>query len=330
MPLFITKIVFLCIFSLTFIANVMFLTLVAYADNHTESTNLADEDAVMSMPVEQAGTDFVPLVGIPFVDTTGQPSLGDYINGLYLAAISIAAFLAVVKIIFAGVQYMLSEVVTNKEQAKKSIYGAIIGLLIVLGAFLILNTINPNLTNLTNLDGPQLQTQGGNTNIEVVDGDFIDTCDEVGGGSEDCGRVSCETFDSQVTSNDFWGWAAWGSGYNALTTVSDRFLNEVTCDYQCGLIGGQTTNELTESGDCIFPSNQQDAKRNVLQTETEALKNKYSSLESLPANTIAVECFQSQRTGATSCDNGEDICSDINGTDIQTAAGGSVVTCVLP
>lgn len=140
------------------------------------------------LPAVALAQDFVPLVGIPFVDTSKDLTLGDYVNGLYLAAISIAAFLAVVKIIFAGVQYMLSEVVTDKAQAKKSIYGAIIGLLIVLGAFLILNTINPNLTNLTNLDGPTLQTEGGNTNVKFVDG-------KSGGpitGPEDC--ADNETF----------------------------------------------------------------------------------------------------------------------------------------
>jgi hypothetical protein len=61
--------------------------------------------------------------------------------------------MAVVKIIFAGVKYMLSDLVTSKEAAKKDIRGALIGLLIVLGAVLILNTINPQLKGLTALDG---------------------------------------------------------------------------------------------------------------------------------------------------------------------------------
>ena len=92
---------------------------------------------------------FQPLVGIPFVDTTNpNTSLPQYINALYLASISIAAFLAVIKIIFAGVKYMLSDVVPTKEAAKKDMYGALLGLLIVVGAVLILNTINPQLTGL--------------------------------------------------------------------------------------------------------------------------------------------------------------------------------------
>ncbi|GEM_PF-3413920 len=100
-----------------------------------------------------AQNQFVPLVGIPYVDTRdANVSLGDYVNSLYFAAISVAAFLAVVKIIFSGVQYMLSDVVTDKSQARKSIRGALLGLLIVIGAVLILNTINPQLSNLNVLE----------------------------------------------------------------------------------------------------------------------------------------------------------------------------------
>lgn len=92
--------------------------------------------------------DFVPLVGIPGLKTGTTPSLTGYLNALYIASISIAAFLAVIKIIFAGVKYMLTDVVTTKGDAKKDIKGALLGLLIVIGAVLILNTINPNLTYL--------------------------------------------------------------------------------------------------------------------------------------------------------------------------------------
>ena len=273
-------------------------------------------------------TEFVPLVGIPFVDTSKDLTLGDYVNGLYLAAISIAAFLAVVKIIFAGVQYMLSEVVTDKAQAKKSIYGAIIGLLIVLGAFLILNTINPNLTNLTNLDGPTLQTEGGNTNFEFVT-EFDQVCDSVGGSADGCDRVTCETFDSQNNDDTFMGWVAWGSGYNALTTITDRALNSASCEVKCNTLGGDRRTEWTSSGECIFPTNPEGAKRNVLQTETEALKDKYPTLQDLPTNTIAIECSDLGR-GDSDCGGGENICDDVGASNVETTAGGRVVTCTLP
>ncbi len=97
--------------------------------------------------------DFVPLVGIPYVDTTAEnTTLGDYVNGLYWASISIAAVLAFLKITWAGIKYMLSEVVTDKASAKKDIWGALLGLIIILAAVLMLDTVNPELSNLNALN----------------------------------------------------------------------------------------------------------------------------------------------------------------------------------
>ena len=91
---------------------------------------------------------YQPLIGIPGLTDAEEISMELYINTLYTISISIAAFLAVVKIILAGLKYMLSDVVTNKEDAKRDIKGALVGLMIVLGAWIILSTINPQLVNL--------------------------------------------------------------------------------------------------------------------------------------------------------------------------------------
>lgn len=93
---------------------------------------------------------FVPLVGIPGLDARGY-NVNEYINALYVLSISVAAFLVVLRLILAGLQYMFSDIVTNKEAAKKDIRNAFVGLFIVVGAVIILNTINPQLTNLTAL-----------------------------------------------------------------------------------------------------------------------------------------------------------------------------------
>jgi len=93
----------------------------------------------------------VRMVGIPF-EPTGNTSVQAYIQALYRLAIGVAALLAVVKLILAGAKYILSDVITQKEDAKQDIRSAIIGLLIVLSAALILSTINPNLLNLRALD----------------------------------------------------------------------------------------------------------------------------------------------------------------------------------
>lgn len=86
---------------------------------------------------------FVPMVGIPGVSAEG--GVGSYINALYRLAISVAAFLAVIRLIMAGVKYMMTDVIPNKQSAKADIKNSLLGLLIVIGAALILQTINPNL-----------------------------------------------------------------------------------------------------------------------------------------------------------------------------------------
>jgi hypothetical protein len=111
--------------------------------------------------------DFVPLVGLPYVGDNGGPeNFGDYVKALYYAAISVGALLAVVKIIFAGVKYMLTDVVTTKGDAKKDIYGAFLGLFIVIGAVLILQTINPRLLEINLFtNAPVAKIQVGNEQI---------------------------------------------------------------------------------------------------------------------------------------------------------------------
>jgi type IV secretory pathway VirB2 component (pilin) len=92
---------------------------------------------------------YQPLVGIPGVDDA--QNFDQYLQSVYVLAISLAALLAVIKIVIAGVKWMTTDIVDTKSSAKKDIQGAIFGLLIILGAVLILNIINPNIStvNLT-------------------------------------------------------------------------------------------------------------------------------------------------------------------------------------
>ncbi len=57
------------------------------------------------------------LINIPGV---GGDGFDGYINAIYAMFISIAALLAVVKLIVAGVKYMFSDIVTQKSEAKKT------------------------------------------------------------------------------------------------------------------------------------------------------------------------------------------------------------------
>ncbi len=106
---------------------------------------------------------YKPLTNVPGLTTIGN--FNDYINSIYALSIAIAGLLAVVKIIIAGVKWMTSDIVTNRTEAKKDIQGAVFGLLVVLGAVIILNTINKNLTE-TNLDYSSSENKVG---VDVVD-----------------------------------------------------------------------------------------------------------------------------------------------------------------
>lgn len=101
--------------------------------------------------VEASAQTYVPLAGIPGVTDTGQRTLSDYINALFILSISVGAMIGVVKIALGGFKYMMSEVITNKSDALQDIKGALIGLGILISTFVVLSTINPELVNISNM-----------------------------------------------------------------------------------------------------------------------------------------------------------------------------------
>lgn len=95
-----------------------------------------------------------PILGIKCVDTdtlNGDKSclsggIGEYLNLIFKILIGLCAALAVIMLIINGITYMGDESVFGKTEAKHKMYSAILGLLIALAAYAILNTINPDLT----------------------------------------------------------------------------------------------------------------------------------------------------------------------------------------
>lgn len=81
------------------------------------------------------------------IDTDGQNALGKYLNIIIRLAIGLAAVLAVIMIVMGGIEYMTSELISSKESGKSRMTNAVLGLLVALGAYLILFTINPDLLN---------------------------------------------------------------------------------------------------------------------------------------------------------------------------------------
>ncbi len=90
-----------------------------------------------------------PLTGI----TLGSDSeFHDFASYLYGWGIGIGGLLVFIMVVIAGVEWMTSlDNPKQKQRALSRIYSAVLGLVLLLSTFLILNTINPQLTRLTPL-----------------------------------------------------------------------------------------------------------------------------------------------------------------------------------
>jgi len=112
-----------------------------------------------------------PLPGLDKVDES--VSLGQYINTIIRVAIGILTAAAVVALVIVGIQYMTVGSVTGKDVAKGRIRNILLGLLLALGAFTILFTINPNLINLQpNIEEVTINDTGSfSTSQYTTDGD---------------------------------------------------------------------------------------------------------------------------------------------------------------
>lgn len=119
--------------------------------------------AMLSPAISLAQTQYVPLA--PLFSGQGQPVTAQtYLPNLFRYGIGIAAGLAVIVIAYAGLRYMLSDVVTSKSGAVDMIKNALAGLLLALCSYLLLRTINPDLVSLN------FAVQQRNVNVNSIPG----------------------------------------------------------------------------------------------------------------------------------------------------------------
>lgn len=92
-------------------------------------------------------------VSLTYPDFTNANSPGDFVNRLFLYALGISGTLAVLMIIYGGIKYIASAGNVSKQSDSIDIIkNAVYGILLLGGAALILNTINPKITKLQSLD----------------------------------------------------------------------------------------------------------------------------------------------------------------------------------
>ncbi|MDO8584374.1 MAG: peptidoglycan recognition family protein [bacterium] len=94
----------------------------------------------------------VPIPGLTFNQPYQQgdyvfiPFLADYINAAYKYAVAIAIIAAIVMVVYGGFRYLIGSAAGDVKKGKTIIVDAIAGMIIVLGAFLMLNVVNPATT----------------------------------------------------------------------------------------------------------------------------------------------------------------------------------------
>lgn len=121
---------------LTFLILFLGLPLLAFAQATTGAVN--------------TDTGFVPLTNIPqLTEVAGAFSLEAFLNALYRISIGIAAVVAVLQIMRAGIMYMGSDSgFAEKKEAKNLIALSIGGLILVLSPVIVFSVINPEILTL--------------------------------------------------------------------------------------------------------------------------------------------------------------------------------------
>ncbi|MBI4093757.1 hypothetical protein HY417_02235, partial [Candidatus Kaiserbacteria bacterium] len=94
---------------------------------------------------------FVPLAEIPGLTqgATADPAgLAKFFNNLYKFAIGLSATLAVIMIIWGGLEISTQDSISKQGAGRERITQAIYGLVLVLSPVLVFSIINPSILNL--------------------------------------------------------------------------------------------------------------------------------------------------------------------------------------
>jgi hypothetical protein len=118
----------------------------------------------MLSSVSVFAADYIPLEpgafpGVSVANAT--KNLGSFLGQVFNWGIALAVVLALVMIIWGGIQYMTTDSFTGKDEGKGRIQEALKGLGLALVSWLLLYTINPDLVNFS---GNTLLSGGNPTN----------------------------------------------------------------------------------------------------------------------------------------------------------------------
>lgn len=101
-------------------------------------------------------TDYLaPLPGVG-----GTADLHGFLQSLFNVLIIIAGILAIIMIVIGAVTYVSTDSFSGTEHGREVMMNAVLGLILALGAWVILNTINPNLASNLSITIPRIAFEG--------------------------------------------------------------------------------------------------------------------------------------------------------------------------
>ena len=106
----------------------------------------------------QSNGDYILCEGVGNLISQRQTNFAAFLRELYILAFILAGTVAFVRIVYGGVLYSMSGVVDRKKQATGIFQSVAWGMALLMGSYIILNTINPALTILSL---PKIQQGGG-------------------------------------------------------------------------------------------------------------------------------------------------------------------------
>lgn len=119
------------------------------------TTGSSEEKEILTPPkinVEIPGLPEWQDVEVSPGETVNAPYIAQYVVSIYKYGLVIASLLAVMMIMIGGIMYLSASAIPEKiSTAKNIIFGAISGIVLLLGSYIILATINPNLVNLESI-----------------------------------------------------------------------------------------------------------------------------------------------------------------------------------
>src|SRR3989344_8820176 len=105
--------------------------------------------AMVILPeIKVLAVDYTVLTALPDIPQGSTVTLARYIPLIFNLLIGLSAVWAVLMIVIGGFQYMSTDAIQGKANGKERIKNAVLALVFVIGAWLILNEINPNLLHI--------------------------------------------------------------------------------------------------------------------------------------------------------------------------------------